>query len=255
MNYQYGNLLLKERDLLIIFDAIQDDKYDIINENYPELATKYQSLKIIIDTYIDVRREPGASTSIIDLSFLMNILDAVKCFDKKLTVADIDTITLLLNLSYHSYRYDFSFRKFKALLILVYSDKAVKELDPDTLRFLDQGIDCFLFKFKDFSINDLELPDKVREIFNICKIVEDDFAQRDFLNHGLINILTIYGCLNNNFTYLYNYLSNKSNYQDFLLFNELVKDDFVEDYNLIPSLYKDIETIFKVEKDSSKLID
>ena len=33
------------------------------------------------------------------------------------------------------------------------------------------------------------------------------------------------------------------------------KDDFVEDYNLIPSLYKDIETIFKVEKDSSKLID
>ena len=44
-------------------------------------------------------------------------------------------------------------------------------------------------------------------------------------------------------------------YQDFLLFNELVKDDFVEDYNLIPSLYKDIETIFKVEKDSSKLID
>ena len=100
MNYQYGNLLLKERDLLIIFDAIHDDKYDIINENYPELATKYQSLKIIIDTYIDVRREPGASTSIIDLSFLMNILDAVKCFDKKLTVADIDTITLLFNLSY-----------------------------------------------------------------------------------------------------------------------------------------------------------
>ena len=75
------------------------------------------------------------------------------------------------------------------------------------------------------------------------------------MNHSLINILTIYGCLNNNFTYLYNYLSNKSNYQDFLLFNELVKDDFVEDYNLIPSLYKDIETIFKVEKDSSKLID
>ena len=75
------------------------------------------------------------------------------------------------------------------------------------------------------------------------------------MNHSLINILTIYGCLNNDFTYLYNYLSNKSNYQDFLLFNELVKDDFVEDYNLIPSLYKDIETIFKVEKDSSKLID
>ena len=254
MNYQYGNLLLKERDLLLIYDAIKDDKYDIINKQYHELAPKYQSLKVIIDTYMDVRRVDDGSTTIIDLAFLMNILDAVQHFDKKLTVNDIDTITLLLNLSYHEYRYDYSFLKFKALLVLVYNDRPVKELDSDTINFLGLGVDCFLYKNKDYSIDDLELPDKVRELYIICKKVEEDLKQRDFLNHSLISILTIYGCLNNNFTYLYNYLSNKSNYQDYLIFNELVKDEFVEDYRLIPSLYKDIETIFIDSKDTKLIV-
>lgn len=255
MNYQYGNLLLKERDLLLIYDAIKDDRFDIINEQYYELVDKYQSLKVLIDTYINVRRVDDSSTSIIDLSFLMNILDAVKNIDKKLTVADIDTITLLFNLSYHSYRYDFSFRKFNALLVLVYNDGPIKELDSDKIRFLGQGVDCFLYNFKEYSIEDIELPDKLKELYTICMIVKDDFEQRDFLNQSLIHLLTLYGCLNNDFTYLYNYLNNKTNYQDYLLFNDCVNDDFVKDYELIPLLYKNIETIFRVEKDNSRLID
>ena len=107
-----------EIKMLTVFQAVLNNDFQTINTNYNELSNHFDSLKILINTYWKERRKSDSNIlTYDDLIYLIYVLEALPYIDRPLNNDDIDTIKLLLNLSYLKVNINASFRNFKRLLI------------------------------------------------------------------------------------------------------------------------------------------
>ena len=118
--YKYGDSLIKKRALGNIFKALKNNDFNYIKDNYPILVDKYQSLKVIVDSYMIVREESYTAKD--DLLLLMNAFTMVQYLKRELTNDDIDTISYLIRVFDNPFGFEITVNTFKYLFILIYKE-------------------------------------------------------------------------------------------------------------------------------------
>ena len=236
-----------EKDFLIIFSYILDNNYDEFKNKYSELSKHYTSLKMIIDIFMNEikAKETCQDTSIFieEVVYLSYVIDALEYINKPLTNDDKDTIRLLLNLANLKRDSLLSFHRFKNLLMLTYGYEKIS-IDND-ISELNEAVGCFLENYDKIKIKRLNVKEIIRKLYDASFIVDKRVKKNVYFRGALINLLIIYGVVNNNFDYFYNYVNNLTYYEDHIFFNGYISHKLEEDIKKHSLVYNNIEKIFK----------
>ncbi|MBP5684000.1 MAG: hypothetical protein J6X02_01935 [Bacilli bacterium] len=236
-----------EIKMLTIFQAVLNNDFQTINTNYNELSNHFDSLKILINTYWKERRKSDSNIlTYDDLIYLIYVLEALPYIDRPLNNDDIDTIKLLLNLSYLKVNINASFRNFKRLLILIYYNKPGNDID--LIRSMNDAVQCFLNNYQNNSLEGLKLPKKIYELYDISALAANKLNDYHYFERSIILLLIIYGSFNNNFEYFYNYMNNQIFFEEHLSHNGFINYDMRHDYKNLFTIYNNIDIIFTKPK-------
>ena len=249
--YNYGDLLIKKRALGNIFKALKNNDFNYIKDNYPILVDKYQSLKVIVDSYMVVREESYTAKD--DLLLLMNAFTMVQYLKRELTNDDIDTISYLIRVFDNPFGFEITVNTFKYLFILIYKEIPLDWLPNNFLGNLDHSLYCFSKSYKKVKMDGLKIDPKVLELISIFRYKDKHIRNLDDEGRNALYLIIVYCCLKNDFTCIYNLLKDPYKYLDYISFNGYSVDDLLFSYDT-PKLLEDMEIILNGEKNSDKLI-